>query len=312
MSFDLFDRPSREASLLVGFSGNSIDRRAEKRGDHSVADALGDPRARLMLIRAGRAYLRIESGGFDPYFGRADADGLGADLGDAVLLGFDEAGPVLAAAGGLEPEALPPGVKAVDFRSINVQGLVPPAALGAMAQAASLLSWHAGQRFCGRCGQPTLSRAGGYKKACPGCGAEHFPRTDPVVIMLAIGTNACLMGRGPHFAPGVYSALAGFVEPGETIEGAVRRETLEESGISVGRVAYHASQPWPFPHSLMIGCYGEALNDEVRADSDELEDCRWFAREEVLLMLEGRHPGGLLVPPRAAIANLLIRDWASS
>jgi len=120
------------------------------------------------------------------------------------------------------------------------------------------------------------------------------------------------MGRGRHFAPGMYSALAGFIEPGETIEAAVRRETLEEAGIRLGRVVYHASQPWPFPYSLMIGCYGEALNADVEPDTAELEDCRWFPREEVRAMIAGTHPDGLRVPPTGAIAWHLISDWAES
>ena len=134
-------------------------------------------------------------------------------------------------------------------------------------------------------------RAGGYKRHCPTCGTEHFPRTDPVAIMLTVTREKCLLGRGRHFAPGMYSALAGFIEPGETIEAAVRRETLEEAGIRLGRVVYHASQPWPFPYSLMIGCFGEPLNEDIQADLNELEDCRWFFRDEVRLMLARTHPG---------------------
>src|SRR5690554_6065497 len=128
--------------------------------------------------------------------------------------------------------------------------------------------------------------------------------------MLAVRKDVCLLGRSPHFAPGMYSALAGFIEPGETIENAVRRETLEEAGIRLGRFAYHASQPWPFPHTLMIGCFGEALDDDIRFDGRELEDCRWFARDEVRAMIAGDHPAGLRLPPPAAIAFHLIEAWA--
>jgi NAD+ diphosphatase len=181
-----------------------------------------------------------------------------------------------------------------------------------MAQAGALLAWHATHRFCGRCGAATESRAGGYKRVCTGCNAEHFPRTDPVAIMLAVKPERCLLGRGYHFAPGMYSCLAGFIEPGETIEAAVRRETLEESGIRLGRVVYHASQPWPFPFSLMIGCFGEALDEEIRRDTAELEDCRWFGRDEVLAMLDGRHPDGIVTPPPGAIAHQIIRHWAEN
>ena len=134
-------------------------------------------------------------------------------------------------------------------------------------------------------------RIGGYRRDCPNCGAEHFPRTDPVVIMLAIDGERCLLGRQARFAPGMYSCLAGFVEPGETIEDAVRRETAEEAGITVGRVRYHASQPWPFPSSLMIGCHAEALSRDIVRDDAELEACRWFSRAEVRAMLAGRPSG---------------------
>ncbi len=139
---------------------------------------------------------------------------------------------------------------------------------------------------------------------------KYFPRTDPVVIMLAVRDGRCLLGRSPHFPPGWYSTLAGFVEPGETIEDAVRRETFEESGIRIGRVRYHASQPWPFPYSLMIGCHCEALDDTIAFDGSELEDCRWFSRDEVALMLREEHPDGVKCPPSKAIASFLIRAWA--
>jgi NAD+ diphosphatase len=219
---------------------------------------------------------------------------------------------VLALPGGLPAERLPESIKAIDYRSVYTQGLIDPAALGALAQGASLLAWHATHRFCGRCGHNTESSDGGYKRVCLNCNAEHFPRTDPVAIMLTVTQEKCLMGRGRHFAPGMYSALAGFIEPGETIEAAVRRETFEEAGIRLGRVVYHASQPWPFPHTLMIGCFGEALNEDIHADTRELEDCRWFSRDEVRDMLAGSHAGGLSVPPSGAIAHHLIRAWVES
>ena len=184
--------------------------------------------------------------------------------------------------------------------------------LGALAQGAALLAWNQNHRFCARWGSPTEMRAGGYKRLCVQCGAEHFPRTDPVAIMLTVTRDRCLLGRGRHFAPGMFSALAGFVEPGETIEDAVRRETLEESGIRLGRVQYFASQPWPFPYSLMIGCFGEALNEDIHADLSELEACRWFERDEVRAGLEKRHPDGIFMPPKGAIAHHLIRTWVDA
>lgn len=311
MTFSLFDAPSREPSQFVGFSGNRIDRRSEDRTDDSAAAALADPTARLMLVRGGRVYLKANGTGFDPYYGVAESGALKPKLDHVVLLGWSIDGPRLAAPAGLDPEELPDGIKAIDYRSVNVQGLLDAEGLGDVAQAGALLAWHASHRFCGKCGMPSEMRAGGYKRVCTNCGTEHFPRTDPVAIMLAVTADRCVLGRSPHFAPGMYSALAGFIEPGETIENAVRREVLEEAGIRLGRVVYHASQPWPFPYSLMIGCFGEALDEDLRFDGRELEDCRWFTRREVRDILAGS-TSGIFVPPRAAIAHHLIRAWAES
>lgn len=312
MPFSLFDAPLAEPSQFVGFAGNVIDRQAEKRADNSTENALADPSVRLMLVTSGKILLKFDAGGrATAYLAPAEAEALGADLRKAVLLGMAPDGPVVAAPTSIDIEALPETIKAIDHRSVYVQGLIDEAALGAMAQGASLLTWHANYGFCNKCGQQSEMRAGGYKRVCTSCATEHFPRTDPVAIMLAVSRDRCVMGRGAHFAPGMYSALAGFIEPGETIENAVRRETFEEAGIRLGRVVYHASQPWPFPYSLMIGCFGEALNEEISPDIAELEDCRWFDRTEVLAMLDKTHPT-LIVPPPGAIAHHLIRAWAEA
>lgn len=312
MGFRLFDAPLREASQFVGFAGNQIEPRSEYRGDDAVEKALMDAAARIMIVGGGRIFLKLSNGAFDPYYTAAEAAALDTKLEHAVLLGRSSQGPVLAAPAGVELESLPGTVKAIDYRSVYVQGLLDPAGLGALAQGAALLAWHANHRFCGRCGQSTEMRAGGYKRFCPGCSTEHFPRTDPVAIMLAVMQDKCLLGRGRHFPPGMYSCLAGFIEPGETIENAVRRETFEEAGIRIGRVVYHASQPWPFPYSLMIGCFGEALNEEIVPDAAELEDCRWFSREEVRSIISSNANGGVFIPPSGAIASLLIRTWAEA
>ena len=311
MSFSLFDAPLHEPSQAVGFAGNLIDRQSEKRTDDCVERALADPRARVLLMRAGRIHLKVNGAGFEGYYPISGAAALGAKLEHAVLLGETPQGPVLAAPAGLDPEQLPDGIKAIDYRSVYIQGLLAAPDLGALAQGASLLAWHSSHRFCSKCGQPSQMRAGGYKRFCPACETLHFPRTDPVAIMLSVTRDKCLLGRGPHFGPGMFSALAGFIEPGETIENAVRRETLEEAGIRLGRVVYHASQPWPFPYSLMIGCFGEALNEDITLDA-ELEACRWFSRDEALAALDGRHPDGIFTPPKGAIAHALIRSWAES
>jgi NAD+ diphosphatase len=312
MTFRLFDAPLREPSHFVGFAGNTIDRQSENRADDSVERALADPKARLLAMHGGRLYLKFNDGNFDPWFDVAGSELLQPSFAHGVLLGFAESGPVLAVPVGIEPELLPETIKAIDYRSVYMQGLIDEASAGALAQGAALLAWHASHCFCSKCGHESEMRAGGYKRHCPNCGTEHFPRTDPVAIMLTVTREKCLLGRGRHFGPGMYSALAGFIEPGETIEAAVRRETLEEAGIRLGRVVYHASQPWPFPYSLMIGCFGEPLNEDIQADLNELEDCRWFFRDEVRSMLERTHKDNLVTPPKGAIAHHLILAWVDS
>ena len=190
-----------------------------------------------------------------------------------------------------------------------MQGLVAPDHLPPIAEAKAVLHWHARHRFCPNCGAPTQAVQAGWKRDCAQCKAEHFPRTDPVVIMLASAGEHCLLGRSPRFVPTMWSCLAGFVEPGESIEDAVRRETREEAGITCGRVRYFHSQPWPFPSSLMIGCHAEALSRDIVVDREELEDARWFTKAEVATMLMRKHPEGLTTPPPVAIAHHIIRAW---
>ncbi|HTV69886.1 MAG TPA: NAD(+) diphosphatase [Rhizobiaceae bacterium] len=313
MKLPLFDAPPREPSQFVGFAGGQVERQSENRADDAIEKALAAPDVRVLIMRGGRLLMKLKSdGSFDQNFSRAEAEGLSAKLQHAVLLGQSPNGPLLGVPGGLDPEHLPEAIKAIDYRSILMQGLLDQASTSEMALGGALLGWHSTHRFCGKCGGKTEIRGGGFKRLCTSCNTEHFPRTDPVAIMLTVKPDKCLLGRGAHFAPGSYSALAGFIEPGETIEEAVRRETLEESGIRLGRVSYHASQPWPFPYSLMIGCFGEALNEDIDFDHKELEDCRWFERAEVLDMLNGTHSGGLRTPPKQAIAHNLIRAWAES
>jgi NAD+ diphosphatase len=171
-----------------------------------------------------------------------------------------------------------------------------------------LTGWHATHRFCAACGQQSTQIEAGWQRLCPRCGARHFPRTDPVVIMLITRGNMALIGRSPGWPEGMYSCLAGFMEPGETIEIAVRREVREETGVSVGAVRYVASQPWPFPSSLMIGCHGVALDAELQIDPVELEDALWISREEMALVMAGAH-AAIRAPRRGAIAAELLRQW---
>jgi NAD+ diphosphatase len=180
------------------------------------------------------------------------------------------------------------------------------------AAALSLGGWHGRQGFCATCGSPTRIVRGGWSRSCAACGAEHYPRVDPVVIMLAEHDGSLLLGRQPHYPPRRYSALAGFVETGETIEAAVARELREEAGISVTGVAYVASQPWPFPSSLMIGCTAQATARDLTIDTAELEDARWFTRGEVADAIRDPDNGQFQPPPRFAIARTLLEHWLAA
>ena len=186
-----------------------------------------------------------------------------------------------------------------------------PAEAGILAQSRAQIDWHRRHQFCSVCGQRTTQGRGGQVRQCPVCKSEHFPRTDPVAIMLVIDGERCLLGqsRGRLSRTGMYSALAGFIDQGESIEEAVRREVQEEAGIEVGEVRYHSSQPWPFPSSLMIGCHATALTTDIHKDDEEMTDVRWFSRDDVLLALQEAHPH-LRVPAPIAIAHHLIRAWA--
>lgn len=177
-----------------------------------------------------------------------------------------------------------------------------------IASAKALMEWHNSHRFCSRCGQPSEMAMGGWERHCPACEAKHFPRTDPVVIMLITRGNNVLLGRSPFWPQGMMSLLAGFVEPGEPIEAAVRREVFEETRIEVGEVEYLSSQPWPFPNSLMIGCRGEALNDEIVVDPKELESALWVSREQLLQAMAGENPE-IKPARRGSIAHFLLQRW---
>lgn len=180
------------------------------------------------------------------------------------------------------------------------------------AAALSLAWWHSRHRFCANCGAGTQIERGGWSRVCPECSAQHFPRVDPVVIMLAEHEGRLLLGRQPQYPPGRYSALAGFLEPGESIEAAVAREFHEEAGIKVADVSYIASQPWPFPSSLMIGCHARALDSDLVIDTTELDDARWFTRSEIEAALAGDRRAAFQPPPRFAIARTLLEHWLAA
>jgi len=286
----------------LGYIHNRLVRHSAE--SPAAVPPLTEPGARLVAFAGDRVVLAAGSALLDPAHI--------APEGPLLFLGRLDGAPVFAAA--LPPERAETFDAGSDFATSDLRGLaaeggVAPHELGLLATAKSLLSWHARHRFCANCGGPTVPGAGGYRRDCAACETHHFPRTDPVVIMLIVRGEHCLLGRSPRFKEAMYSCLAGFLEPGETIEDAVRRETFEEVGLRIGRVAYHASQPWPFPASLMIGCIAEALDEAITLDAQELVDARWLTRAEVAAMIAGTHPEGLTVPPPMAIAHTLMRAF---
>lgn len=308
-------REKQELSAMLGYAENTLNRRAELRERPDDIDRLfHDPAMRTIVIKGDIPVLKQSGTSHDAFFARDEVRLLG-DVRERIFLGMEDTRAIFAvqlAAEEPDVATAQDGLLTLDLRSIGVQGLVAPAVLGMLGTAKSLLGWHQRHRFCAVCGHASETRAAGWKRGCLSCGAEHFPRTDPVVIMMAVKGDRCVMGRQSRFAPGVYSCLAGFVEPGETLEDAVRRELFEEAGLAIGQVRYLASQPWPFPGSLMIGAIAETSSDNIVIDHDELEDARWFTRDEVRKMLSGTHPDGLIAPPPIAIAHSLMKAWVNS
>lgn len=288
--------------VQVGFSGATLDRADHERNDpEAFAAACADWRARLLVMD-----------GLDP---QIDAQGqlVWTSLADLP----DGAEPLLLGQIAGKPHfvALNPGERHTANRSpalFRMLDAMPGDQAGLYATARSLLDWHQRHGFCAACGTPTVTTRSGWARKCPGCEAEHFPRTDPVVIMLAEHDGRVLVGRQKSWRPGAYSALAGFIEVGESIEEAVARETLEEAGVQVGDVRYVASQPWPFPSSLMIACIATATSDALNLDTNEIEAAMWVTREDVRAALAGDPAAPFIAPLRYAIAHSLLRHWAQA
>lgn len=309
LPFDLGPRPH------LGYTQSRIDRVAERRLDNDwLASRSTDIHTRAYVIGGELIVLKKGSSVHEPAFTPDEARAL-APNAETVFLGlFDGHARFGIGIAPASAEALKTrdDLVVTDLRSIAIQGLVTPEHLPPLAEAKAMLHWHARHRFCSNCGSATDMVEAGWKRACPVCKVEHFPRTDPVVIMLTVSGNKGLLGRSGRFAATMWSCLAGFVEPGEAIEDAVRRETLEEAGVRCGRVKYLYSQPWPFPMSLMIGAHAEALNEDLTMDKNELVGLRWFSKDECAAMLMRKHPEGLTCPPPVAIAHHIIRSWVES
>jgi NAD+ diphosphatase len=304
-----------ELSAATGYAVNPLDRMSERREDADfIAGLRGDPEARTLVLVGENALLQREGDDFHALYTFDEAKRFGESR-EIVFLGHDGTGGIFASQ--FDGERGPAmhgqgGLTSIDLRSIALQGLVSPKMVGALGQAKSVMYWHAHHRFCANCGAPTRVTAAGWRRECGSCGTHHFPRTDPVAIMLATDGDRCLLGRQARFPAGMYSCLAGFIESGETLEDAVRREIKEEAGIATGRIIYLASQPWPFPCSLMIGCLAEATSRDLNVDTTELEDARWFTREDARMMLRNAHPAKLFAPPKIAIAHHLLAAWANA
>jgi NAD+ diphosphatase len=273
--------PSSEPSALTAFAGGKIERFAENRTEDSLNTALKDERCRHYALSGSQLVLKHDDNILDPLFAHYELAELDPDYSRAILLGTREGGePIVAVPVNAPVEFLERQFRLTDARALYREHLLAEELLGEIALGLSLANWSNSNQFCGKCGGKMQMRIGGYRRECQSCQHLIFPRTDPVVIMLTVDikNDRCLLGRGAHFAVNMYSCLAGFVEPGETLEDAVRRETREESSIEVGQVKYYASQPWPMPHTLMIGCYSLARSHSISRDEQELEDCRWFSR----------------------------------
>lgn len=289
----------------IAFSGSRLDRADHVRAAPERLAALQNARARLLVLDGLSPVLDAQGGLV--WGSLADAD----PASDLVFLGLDgDRGCFAEVPRMLDGSTAPPNP-----RLWQAIASLDSADLAAWGGARSLVDWHTRHRFCARCGAPTRLAKGGWQRTCTSesCGAEHFPRVDPVTIMLVEHEGSLLLGRQPRFPAGHYSALAGFVEPGETIEEAVTREVLEEAGVRVRDVSYVMSQPWPFPSSLMMGCHAFALGRDLVIDTSELEDARWFTRDEVAealsASLQGKGGAAFGAPPAIAVAHQLLRWW---
>ena len=276
----------------MAFISSPLNRQANHRSDENwLAARKADPKAKFIQM-FGDA---VRMSGDKPNLARPEGSQA------LIFLGEDHKDqPWFAFSAQTEGEMM-------GLRGLMMAHTVPRDTLSIIAQARSLLHWHERHGFCANCGNKTEMSDAGYRRHCPTCKTDHFPRTDPVVIMAVRHEGKLLLGRQKAWVADQYSAIAGFMEPGETMEQAVAREVLEETGIAVGKVHYVATQPWPFPSSLMIGCVAEANNSTIVLDEKELEAARWFDFADVRLMLEHKHPSGLHASHPWAIAHTVIK-----
>jgi NAD+ diphosphatase len=295
------------------FSGNPLDRAQQQRLDQQWLQAsLADANSRFLPLWKLEVLVKKDGAGL-AWARRGLLSRAGNGANPPILLGLrDGVAHYAVDVSALADPAAELGLtELAEFTDVRaVAGQLSLEESGIVAQARSLVDWHATHPFCARCGAATAVEQGGALRRCAKCSAEHFPRVNPVVIMLVVRGDDCLLGRQASWPRGMFSTLAGFVETGETIEEAVRREVREESGIDVGKVEYHSSQPWPFPSSLMIGCIGQAVSEQITIDANEVDDVRWFPRELVLRACRGQTDASeLFLPPVMAIGRRLCDVW---
>ncbi|MGV8928721.1 MAG: NAD(+) diphosphatase [Brevundimonas sp.] len=299
--------------LLNTFAGDPLDRAGDLRNDPDwLAGQAASPDAMAMVLWEGRPLIEDGKEPRLAWLGLTHARAVVPDR--ELFLGLWQGAPCFAieVEGSVDPAAGPlAGLGA--FHEMREAAALLPGPDAAMAGTAkSLFDWRRRHGFCAACGIETENACGGWKRVCPACGVEHFPRVDPVTIMLAIykggAEPVCLLGRQAAWPEGRMSALAGFLEPGETIEAACAREIEEEAGLTVTAVRYHSSQPWPFPSQLMIGLVCEVDSDDARPDQTELEAVAWLTRDEARACLDGTHPS-IKAPPKIAIARTLLQAW---
>jgi len=300
------------------FAGNPLDRSSYRRSKPEwVAEKLADPGSISLVLWNGKPMVEKRADAGNPKaaqiaYVRADMAGeLSGDGERLLFMGLWQETAVFALdmEGSADPADGPmEGLgRFEDLRAIALD--LPGTDAAMVATAKAMFEWRRRHRHCSNCGQPSFPTEGGWKRHCPSCKTDHFPRTDPVVIMLAVKGESCLLGRQAVWPAGMYSALAGFLEPGESIEEACARELWEEAGLKATRVRYHSTQPWPYPSSLMIGLIAEVEDGEAKADQVEIEEVRWFTREETRTMMQGDFPG-VRAPGALAIAHQLIKAWS--
>jgi len=301
-------------SFLNTFAGNPLDRASERRGDAAwLAEQLASTESLGIALWNGKPFVEKtkEGGAQIAYLPAKLASELAGGNERLLFMGLWQETAVFAVdlEGSSDP-ALGPLQGLGEFKDLRQTAMQLPAAdAGILATAKSMFEWRRRHQHCAVCGQPSEAKEGGWKRQCPSCEAEHFPRTDPVVIMLAYHGERCMLGRQEIWPAGMFSALAGFLEPGESIEEACARELAEEAGLRTRQVRYHSTQPWPYPSSLMIGLIAEVEDDEGTPDQTELSEVRWFTRAEAKQLLKGEIEG-VFAPPPLAIAHQLIKAWA--